>query len=82
MVDEGSKRSTADYAAIICIQSEINIDTWPSLGMNHIPGKRRQFVYPLLCLATMMAQLAKQFLRLREQKNRRSSVILSRRRMC
>lgn len=26
------------------IVSEVNLDTWPSSGMNHIPGKRGQFV--------------------------------------
>jgi hypothetical protein len=50
------------------IVSEVNLDTWPSSGMNHIPGKRGQFVYPRPMPGPMMAQLAKQFLRLREHK--------------
>jgi hypothetical protein len=89
VIDEESKRTTANYVAgkndivIICIQtdppgrdqlgvkldletkryiglpadreswaivSEVNIDTWPSSGMNHIPGKPGQFVYPRPCL--------------------------------
>ena len=107
VIDETSKRTTANYVAgkndiaIICIQtdppdknqlgvkldlqtkryiglpddkeswaivSEVNIDTWPSSGMNHIPGKPGQFVYPRPMPGPMMAQLAKLFLRLCELK--------------
>ena len=107
VIDEASKRTTANYVAgkndiaIICIQtdppakdqlgvkldsatkqyiglpadseswaivSEINIDTWPSSGMSHIPGRKNQFVYPRPMPGPMMAQLAKRFLQLRELK--------------
>lgn len=107
VIDETSKRATADYVAgkndvaIICIQtdppdknqlgvkldletkryiglpddreswaivSEINIDTWPSSGMNHIPGKRGQFVYSRPMPQPMMSQLSKLFLRVCEHK--------------
>jgi hypothetical protein len=107
VIDETSKRTTANYVAgkndiaIICIQtdppdknqlgvkldlltkqyiglpgdkeswaivSEVNIDTWPSSGMNHIPGKPGQFVYQRPMPGPMMAQLAKLFLRLCEHK--------------
>jgi hypothetical protein len=50
------------------IVSEINIDTWPSSGMSHIPGRQNQFVYPRPMPGPMMAQLAKRFLQLRELK--------------
>ena len=50
------------------IVSEVNIDTWPSSGMNHIPGKAGQFVYPRSMPGPMMAQLARLFLRLCELK--------------
>jgi hypothetical protein len=48
------------------IVSEINIDTWPSPGMSHIPGRPNQFVYPRPMPGPMMAQLARRFLQLRE----------------
>lgn len=48
------------------IVSEVNIDTWPSSGMGHIPDKQGQFVYQRPMPGPMMAQLAKLFLRLRE----------------
>jgi hypothetical protein len=50
------------------IVSEINIDTWPSPGMSHIPGRPNQFVYPRPMPDPMMSQLAKRFLQLRERK--------------
>jgi hypothetical protein len=107
VIDEDSKRATANYVAsgndiaIISIQtdppgdqqlgvkldlqtkryiglpddkeswaivSEINIDTWPSSGMNHIPGKPGQFVYPRPMPQPMMSQISKIFLRLCEFK--------------
>lgn len=107
VIDETSKRTTANYlaskndVAIICIQtdppdknqlgvkldlqtkryiglpddkdswaivSEVNIDRWPSSGMNQIPGKPGQFIYQRPMPGPMMAQLAKLFLRLCELK--------------
>jgi len=50
------------------IVSEVNVDTWPSSGMNHLPGKHGQFVYPRPMPGPMMSQLAKLFLKLCELK--------------
>jgi hypothetical protein len=49
------------------IVSEVNIDTWPSAGIQNVPGRSGQWAYPRLMPGPKMAAIARRFLQLRER---------------